>query len=54
MTDKGWREEIVQAIQEAELRDFAEEHQLQALFHPRRGAMPEDNSSRLSADNRPR
>ncbi|WP_262144523.1 hypothetical protein [Serratia ficaria] len=49
MTDKGWREEIVQAIQEAELRDFAEEHQLQALFHP----APEENHGRLSADNRP-
>ncbi|WP_268638289.1 hypothetical protein, partial [Escherichia coli] len=50
MTDKNWREEIVRAIQDAELQHFAEEHQLQALFAPQQ----EEQHGRLSADHRPR
>ena len=50
MTDKNWREEIVQAIQDAELPHFAEEHQLQALFAPQQ----EEQHGRLSSDHRPR
>jgi hypothetical protein len=50
MTDKNWREEIVQAIQDAELQHFAEEHPLPALFAPQQ----EEQHGRLSSDHRPR